>query len=119
MVFEGGIFTPEVLNDARTTKVLLDAADSAAVVHPSDILRAVINSGDPKVLAVLSTGLPEGAQANHLREIIDVYRPRASSLDFDGTRERFSTSALAALDEFGAAFRADQVRLRPVCLELL
>jgi ATP-dependent Clp protease ATP-binding subunit ClpA len=119
MVFEGGIFTPEVLDDDRTMKILLDAADSASVIHPSDILRAVINSGDPKILAVLTTGLPEGAQASHLREIIDVYRPRGSSLDFDGTRERFSISALAALDEFGAAFRADPVRLHAVCLELL
>jgi ATP-dependent Clp protease ATP-binding subunit ClpA len=119
MLFEGGVFAPDVLNDDRTAKVLLAAADSASIIYPSDILRAAIAAGDPRISAALATGLAEGAQVNHVREIIDVYRPRTSELDFDGTRERFSAGALAALDEFGAAFSADQARFRQVCLELL
>lgn len=119
MLFEGGIFTPDVLNDDRTEKVLLAAVDATSVIHPSDILRAAITSGDPRILAALAAGMADDAQVNHLREIIDVYRPRGGSLDFDGSRKRFSAEALTALDEFGAAFRADQARFRSVCLELL
>jgi ATP-dependent Clp protease ATP-binding subunit ClpA len=119
MLFDTGIFSPEVLNDDRTARILLDAADSALPVHPGDILRAVITSGDPKIVTALSTGLTEGAQVNHLREIIAVYRPELTSADFDGTRGCFSAEALTALDEFGAAYRVDQDRHRPVGLELL
>ncbi|HJP72925.1 MAG TPA: AAA family ATPase [Pseudonocardiaceae bacterium] len=119
MLFDTGIFRPDVLNDERTANILLAATDSASLIRPGDILRAAITASDAKILAALSAGLAEGAQVSHVREIIDVYRPRDASSTFTGDRTLFSAESLAALDEFGRAFAADQVRLGPVCLELL
>jgi ATP-dependent Clp protease ATP-binding subunit ClpA len=119
MLFDTGIFRPDVLNDERTANILLAATDSASLVRPGDILRAAITASDAKILAALSAGLAEGAQVSHVREIIEVYRPRDGASTFTGSREFFSPESLAALDEFGTAFAADQVRLGPVCLELL
>jgi hypothetical protein len=119
VLFESGIFTPDVINDARTENVLLAAVDSASIVRPSDLLYVCLTSGDPRILAALSTALPEGAQSGHVLEIIDIYHPRVVSPHFDGKRERFSAEALAALDEFSAALTNDWDRLRPVGLELL
>lgn len=101
--------------------VLLAATDRApATVRPSDILGAAIAGGDAKIHAALTMALEAGAYPDELRQIIDVYNPPLlTSSDFDGSRERFSTEALEALDEFADAFAANQERLRPACLELL
>jgi ATP-dependent Clp protease ATP-binding subunit ClpA len=119
VLFETGIFTPEALDDERTESVLFAAVDAASIVHSSDLLHAAITSGDAKIAAALSGALADGARLSHVVKIIEVYRPRVSSPSFDGKRDRFSPAALAALDEFGAAFARDRDNLRDCGLELL
>ncbi|MDT0447085.1 AAA family ATPase [Streptomyces johnsoniae] len=125
LLFPDGIFSPQALGDERATGILLDATlRCGAVLRPSDILHAVIGSGDQAVLSVLGLALADGAQPRHLRETIEVYNAGAgesgaSSRPFDGSRARCAPETLAALDAFEKALSADRERLRPVALELL
>lgn len=124
MLFEDEIFNPQSLNDERTIDILLSATERAAdQVRPSDILYAAIAGGDRNILSILTVTLAEGARPPDLLDGIDLFNPaRPSGPRFDGKRERFTTEARAALDEFDAGvtkLAADLRRLREIGLELL
>jgi hypothetical protein len=125
LLFVDDVFAPHVLADSRTTEVLHAATDRAAGrVRTSDLLHALISSGDLGVRAALALSLTDGAQLQDVLDGIDLYSPaRAGGADFDGRRDRFTDEALEALDAFAAElagqFPADPAVRAGVDLELL
>jgi ATP-dependent Clp protease ATP-binding subunit ClpA len=106
MLFERGIFNPHAVGDERAIAALLAATNRASgSVRPSDLLAAVIEVADAKVISIISHALAPGSTIADLREIIEIYNPaRKTPTDFDGRRERFSEELLAALYEFDTEF---------------
>jgi ATP-dependent Clp protease ATP-binding subunit ClpA len=104
VLFVDDVFSPHTLADQRTADVLVAAADRAAdSLRPSDILYSAVAGSDHRLVAIIRAALADGAQPRDLLDGIDLFNPaRAGRRSFDGTRERFTPQALAALDEFGA-----------------
>ncbi|HEV3357266.1 MAG TPA: AAA family ATPase [Pseudonocardiaceae bacterium] len=107
--------------DERTTGVILAATDrGTAPVQPSDFLFATISVGDREILNAISMALNDGADLNHIQQLIEIDNPAGTAgTEFDGRRERFSGSALRALDEFDAVFSQQRDRHPDAGLELL
>jgi hypothetical protein len=107
--------------DERTTRVILAATDrGTAPVQPSDFLFATISVGDREILNAISMALNDGADLNHIQQLIEIGNPAGTAgTEFDGRRERFSGNALRALDEFDALFSQQRDRHPDAGLELL
>ncbi|RMG22395.1 MAG: ATP-dependent Clp protease ATP-binding subunit [Methanobacteriota archaeon] len=108
MFFENDILDIDRFGDERTQNILIAATDRAQnKLRPSDILAAVIDNGDTRILTILSQAMEPGVTPNDLREVIEVYNPASDTpSDFDGRREHFSPEVLAALNQLEKEIRS-------------
>lgn len=119
LLFTDGVFAPHALADPRAINVLDAATDRVRdQVQTSDLLHAIIESGDAGVESAISPALAEGAGLQDVLNGIAAYNPGGGT-GIDGRRERFTTSALDALDKFAADLATYAERQREVGLELL
>ncbi len=109
MIFAQGSLNVGALGPSSLLmEVILRGCDRASgLVTPGDLLVALLDSGQSRVLSILSLALKDGARPSDFLDTIQVYRAENPTKGrFTGSRSAFSPESVAALEEFDAALAA-------------
>jgi len=123
MLFNGDVFSPELVSDSRVRSVLTAMAEQAnARISPGDVLAAAIGQGDAEVLNALSAAIRSGHTPRDVAALADgCGSPEGPAVGAELVRRRasFTPQALAALEEFDQLMLEDKPRANDAGLETL
>jgi hypothetical protein len=121
MLFNLGIFSPEMVSDARAKAVLQGASEAAGeVLRSTDLLSSAGRNGDPITQQILTQALLPGLSLSQALAAIEARPPQGTPTpNPQRKRESFSPEALLALDALEAVLLQGVGLFNGLALEIL